>query len=256
MIAGLGGDSIKEKYVDELPVAAGMGEGMGPGGSAGSSLSASTSSLSDASSFTPSGPIDGQGAAPPKPAPLSMPAPLKPLAKTKLIKPLTTVSDPSTLLSKIVPEEILLQLARESISGRQTELLRPECVKVVEESDQAILSYDSKLADEDKRRCMMQAVAAGVEFEIDQIIYLQEDKDSKQDIKYYNLTDAALTKAVETRPDRYKLATISLDQNKCVAHVIDPQDPVQCIHIEGMLLLIMMKYNQIHSLLYFVSTYF
>ncbi|XP_070186287.1 3'-5' exoribonuclease HELZ2-like isoform X2 [Littorina saxatilis] len=162
------------------------------------------------------------------------PAPLKPLSKVKVTKAMSEEDKAKDV--SLVPDEILLQLAQESLgSSAQTEPLKVECVSVVEEIGQAVLTYDTGRADEDKRKKMLQAAAAGQEFDGDAEIYEDRDKDSSTVTKYYNYMEKTLDAALHNHPERFKRCSVSIKGDTCVAMVLDPLDPVQEIEIKGSL---------------------
>lgn len=167
------------------------------------------------------------------PAP-SPPNPLKPIGKVKVTKVMAKEDKAKDLA--IVPDEILLGLAKESMGdGHLTEPLKVECVSVVQESGQAVVTYNSALADEEKRRKLLQAAAAGKEFEGDAEIYVDKDEDSGAVTKYYNYTEQTLQTALHNQPDRFKRCSIHVMRDACVAKVLDPQDPTQEVEVKGSL---------------------
>ena len=162
------------------------------------------------------------------------PSPLKSVSQVKVTKAMSR-EDKVTDLS-VTADEILLQLARESASGDiLTEPLRAECVKVEEEGGQAVITYEPSLADEDKNKSLVEAAAAGEEFDCDCEIYQDTDRDSGVVTKYFNYTRATLGDLLFNQPDRFKHCAVHIEGDNCVASVLDPLDPVQEIEVKGSL---------------------
>ena len=162
----------------------------------------------------------------------SSPVPLKPMGSvTKAMAKEDKAKDLA-----IVPDEILLGLARESLGGGPlTELLKVECVSVLQEGGQAVVSYNDTLANEDKRTRILQAAAAGKEFDGDAEIYVDRDEDSGVVTKYYNYTELTLQAALHNQPERFKRCSVHITGDACVAKVLDPQDPTQEVEVKGSL---------------------
>lgn len=160
-----------------------------------------------------------------------LPIPLK--SMTKGTKP-PAMEDKFTDIA-VTPDEILLQLARERLGQPLTEPLKVECLSVQQEGGQAVLSYDTKLANDEKRKKLLQAAAAGREFEDDCLIYEASDPDTRGVRKYYNFTEQALQAALHNSPERYKRCGISVQGDCCSAKVLNPLDSVQDVEIRGVL---------------------
>ncbi|KAK7471580.1 hypothetical protein BaRGS_00035778, partial [Batillaria attramentaria] len=136
----------------------------------------------------------------------------------------------------IEPDEVLLQLARESLGiDNLTQLLKVECVSVKIESGTAVLTYDEKLADESKRRKMVAAANAGKEFDSDSEIFSDVDEDTQGRQVYHNYTEGRLLEFLQEDADRYKLCTIRIKAESCHANVLDPLDPIQEVEVLGSL---------------------
>ncbi|KAL8623914.1 hypothetical protein ACOMHN_054255 [Nucella lapillus] len=193
---------------------------------------------------TPPSPHRDTPAAPQPPKALEpvLPAPLKSLksaSKVKFTKPMTG-ADRTTALSltadeilSLTADEMLLQLAEDSGDGSESR--RVECVKVTEHKGHAVVSFDPSLESEDRRRQMVQTCAAGQEFEGDEVIYEDSDRDSGAVTQYWNLSRPRLQEALNNQPDRFKLCTVHMEGDRCLATVLNPQDPVQEIDVKGSL---------------------
>ncbi|XP_076439727.1 3'-5' exoribonuclease HELZ2-like isoform X2 [Babylonia areolata] len=177
-------------------------------------------------------PALGTVAGPTPLAPLKR-VPLKPLGKLKLTKPV--IEEFKAADFPIRADEILLQLAREMIAEDVLLPLKVECIRVVEEEGQALVTYDPELANEVKRRKLLQAATAGKEFESDAEIYVDEDKDTKTVTKFYNYTEQTLQAVLHNEPDHYKRCIIHMKEDSCVAEVISQSDSVQEIEVNGLL---------------------
>lgn len=168
------------------------------------------------------------------PAPPVPPSPLKPIGKAKVTKAMAKEDKAKDVA--IQPDEILLALAGKSLGGGHlTEPLKVECVSVVEESGQAVVTYNSALVDEDKRRKLMQAAAAGKEFDCDAEIYVDRDADSDSVTKYYNYTGETLHSVLLDQPKCFKRCSVHIRGDSCLAKVLNPLDPVQEVEIKGSL---------------------
>lgn len=100
--------------------------------------------------------INGMGfSGPPPLKPLL--APLKSLSSRPRVTRVMSVEDKSVDVA-IVPDELLLQLAGEGLGEARpiTEPLKVECIKFTLEQGQAVLSYDPSLANEERRKKLMQ----------------------------------------------------------------------------------------------------
>ncbi|XP_076459401.1 3'-5' exoribonuclease HELZ2-like isoform X2 [Babylonia areolata] len=172
---------------------------------------------------------------PPKDPEKTSPAPLKslkPVSKVKFTKPTITSKDKATELS-LTADEILLQLAGDLVSSPEPR--RIECVRVVEEKGHAVASYDPSLENEDQRRKMTQASGAGKEFDSDEVIYEDTDRDSQMLTQYFNYSESTLQDVLLSQPDHFKLCTIHIHGESCIAKVLNPQDHVQEVEVRGSL---------------------
>lgn len=166
-----------------------------------------------------------QGAGDVKPVSgLEPPTPLVPPLKSGASSKVTKVFsvEEKDMDFAIEPNEILLQLARESQGiDNHTQLLKVECVAVKEENGVAVLTYDEKLASESKRRRMVAAASAGREFDSDSEMYVDMDEDTGSKQVYHNYSPAHLQELLLEDAGRYKLCSIHISAQSCCARVLD-----------------------------------
>lgn len=167
------------------------------------------------------------GVTPPAPKPM----PLKPLGKIKLSKPV--MEEFKSADFPIKADEILVQLAMET--AEDTPLpLKVECIQVNLENDHAVVAYNELLASEENRRKLLQAAAAGKEFESDSEVSFT-DEDTGKVNKYRNYTEQRLQAALQEDQKRFKRCIIHVGEDSCVAEVINPSDSVEKIEVYGVL---------------------